>query len=270
MTVKKLPANLSPSLSKSGQDLVQPSGAKTIPLSSDSKPSAPHGYLYQKPNSRLKVVLLGDSHALQWSGAVKTITDGVSAEFALVYRLGCFITFTASLIPQTGANGQFADPKICEKWSKTAVDWIVKYKPQYVFIALSRTENQSLYMDGIGKMMRAIAPSAAKIILIGNNPRPGIPPLQCLSLKPQKINECSTQLSRAIVPADLALEQATALNNGAGFVNVIPWVCTASACPNVIGSYSVYVDQYHLTSTYTKSLASLLSVASGLSSDAPH
>ena len=51
---------------------------------------------------------------------------------------------------------------------------------------------------------------------------------------------------------------------GGTYVNVIPWLCTSSKCPAVIGNYEVYQNQEHLTSTYAKYLTPVLMQSTGL------
>jgi len=44
----------------------------------------------------------------------------------------------------------------------------------------------------------------------------------------------------------------------ASYIYVVPWLCTTTICPAVIGKYEVYEDPYHITTTYGDYLAPVL------------
>jgi hypothetical protein len=53
------------------------------------------------------------------------------------------------------------------------------------------------------------------------------------------------------------VEQA-AKDLGATVVNPVPWFCTLSVCPVVIGNVLVYQDRSHMTTAYSAALAPVL------------
>ena len=67
-----------------------------------------------------------------------------------------------------------------------------------------------------------------------------------------------------MVPVAIKAQEKAASQVHAKFVNVIPWICTKSECPQVIGKFDVYEDPFHLTSSYANYLSSVLGIALGL------
>ena len=53
--------------------------------------------------------------------------------------------------------------------------------------------------------------------------------------------------------------------SGARYINVTPWFCAAT-CTAIIGKYDVYLDDNHITATYSLYLAGVLSKALNLMS----
>ena len=49
--------------------------------------------------------------------------------------------------------------------------------------------------------------------------------------------------------------------HGASIIDPVPWFCTATACPVIIGNVLVYKDRHHMTTVYSRLLAPLLSAA---------
>lgn len=63
------------------------------------------------------------------------------------------------------------------------------------------------------------------------------------------------------------MEQRVALAHGAEYVDVVPWLCTDSVCPAVIGALTTHRDAYHIAENYAVWLSHALGTAMGLISD---
>jgi len=258
-----IPGTLSPTLSKAAHDLVPPAGGTASSVGIVGLDPRFNAWTYGPATGHMRIAVIGDSHALQWSKSIAAISARANAHMALLYRLGCFVTLTAKLLPARGPIGPSASPAACQKWTEAAVRWIVRFQPQVVIVVLSRPVNESLYMTGIKLIVANLKHAGRRFAFIGSGTRPWADTPSCLAAHSTQIALCSTKLSVAIDPAQLGVEEGAAVSVGARFVNVIPWLCTTQLCPSVIGHDEVYADQVHLTSTFAASLSPVLSVALG-------
>ena len=62
----------------------------------------------------------------------------------------------------------------------------------------------------------------------------------------------------AVNAAGLAAERRAVRAAGGVYLDVTPWLCTASTCVVQVGNLLAYCDDNHLTTTYTTWLAPLL------------
>jgi hypothetical protein len=45
-------------------------------------------------------------------------------------------------------------------------------------------------------------------------------------------------------------ERAAATSLGVGYVDITPWLCSAT-CTAVVGKYEAYLDEFHITASYS-------------------
>ena len=58
-----------------------------------------------------------------------------------------------------------------------------------------------------------------------------------------------------------ALVAGVARAEGATVIDPLPWFCTATTCPVIVGNLLVYKDQHHITTAYSRLLVPLLAEA---------
>jgi hypothetical protein len=211
--------------------------------------------------------MIGDSHAWQWSTSVSLIASRLGASFGLVYRSGCFVTFTANELGYLGARGVVPSPSACQRWTLRAVQWLKNFDPQIVIVVATSPDAPSMaptYERGLVMMLRALSAPKRRLIVIGDMPQLAQDGPACLATFENEIWKCATSESTAVTGFQVADDWAAATMAGAKFVDVVPWLCTVTECPAVIGKYEVYSDKYHLTSAYANSLSRILQFTMGL------
>ncbi len=109
------------------------------------------------------------------------------------------------------------------------------------------------------------------IDILGNIPAlPQSGPV-CLAQHATDVQKCSGPVRTSLSPYNRA-ERLAAASGGSRYIDVTPWFCS-TVCTAIIGSYEVYLDQFHVTSTYSFALLDVLTDALDLSSVAstpPH
>jgi hypothetical protein len=270
--LQALPAGLTPSLADASSDLHAPQGGTCGTLPIPGVDPAYEPCVYGSSTAPSRIVLLGDSHAWQWATAVASIAQSTNASFGLLYHASCFVTLTAPSLPQNGTLGQAPTGETCNQWTKAAIKWINNFNPQMVIVVgyeppLPAT--QKTYSTGLVELFQQLQAPGRQLALIGQNPGVGVTGMSqstanCLAAHESDVQACTTPESAAVSPLVMATEQAAASQAHARFVNMIPWACTQTQCPAVIGNFVVYQDPYHMTSTYAHSLSTVLGIALGL------
>jgi hypothetical protein len=80
----------------------------------------------------------------------------------------------------------------------------------------------------------------------------------CLSAHLDDPQACTRSRAQAVQLTDRRrLVARTARAAGATVIDPLPWFCTATTCPVIVGNVLVYKDQHHITTAYSRLLAPL-------------
>lgn len=271
--IETLPANLTPKLQDAESDIHVPPGGTcgSLGISGVSPNYEPCTW---NSSGSSKIVLLGESHAWQWSTPIETVAQNNGEAFALLYHSSCNVVLTAASLPVQGAVGQAPSGSECVQWLKAALKWIVAYKPQMVIVTTVNgfdvPKQESTYLKGLHEVFQRLHAPGRRLVMLQDMPLPGQSGPQCLAAHESHVQSCSTSEPDAVKTLlrykSFARQISTLKPLGASFVNVIPWFCTKKICPAVIGNYEVYQDPFHATTTYAEHLAPVMAVALGLKS----
>lgn len=226
-------------------------------------------------NGKQEMVILGDSHALMWLEAFNSIAMQAHWKLVDLGKPSCPADLVTPINPPGfgPAGGPYT---VCNQWHRWAIRWINRANPNLLVITQESnvyyfTANQ--WRKGMLSLLKSIkAPKTRKVIL-GNIPvLPEAGPT-CLAAHIHDIQACSAPRAVAVSPFTQA-ERSAALSGGAGYIDTTPWFCSAT-CTAIVGNYDVYLDQKHLTATYSMYLRGVLAQAlfntssSGTSGDVP-
>ena len=263
--INNVPSNLTPALQNAGSDLIQPGGGTCKSLATPISNESP--CVYGSSAAPERVVLFGDSHGEQWSQAFASAAQKHGYQFGLVYRDACYVTMTDASLPKHGELGNSPTGAQCQQWVNAAIAWINQFHPQVVIVAegdKGGSSVQGTFSKGLVELFKKLQAPGRRLVMLGD-----IPKLQqdgpiCLAAHLSSATICSTSLSAAVASYEVKTLESVAKQGGGTYVNVIPWLCTSTKCPAVIGNYEVYLDQTHLTSTYADYLTPLLMQTTGL------
>jgi peptidoglycan/LPS O-acetylase OafA/YrhL len=226
--------------------------------------------VYGDPNGARTIVLMGDSHALQWFPAVNRLAIERGWRFLNLTKGSCA---SAQIGEWNGRLQQvFTD---CTEWRAKTLARIEAEHPAIVLVANSRAVQ---FVDDAGKLLTGAARDTAwrhgmdvtltrltraadHVVVIGDTPRSTVDVPVCLSSHENDTLACATPVANAISSGWLEAERAAATRNKAGFVDPSRWVCPSEPCPAVIGSYLVYIDAHHLTTPFSSALWERLGLA---------
>ena len=245
---EQLPADLTPSLVAAASDYPNSHGCE-IDDSSVVPPTQCSDY--GDPNGTQLVVLIGDSHAGMWLGAVNEIAVAHHLRLAFFAKSGCPL----------GDYPDYVNPSLkrvyteCNSWRTAVIAQVVGMHPALIVVGSQARSIAAAEPNGFETSLKALKASGAKIAFLADTPSPadeGSVP-DCLSQHPNHIETCDLPRKKAVknVPGRLA-EIDGARRAGATVIDPTPWFCTTSTCPAVVQDTVVYEDNSHITAAYAR------------------
>jgi hypothetical protein len=216
--------------------------------------------------SPVTVVLFGDSHAAQWFPALERLATQNQWRLETITKSAC--TPATVTVWNAIVNRSYAE---CDQWRRAALARIAAEKPALVVVSTSRVyqlivggqavsaaSRPDLWTKGLTTTMRALAGSAANVVLMGDTPRSVADPVACLSQHLNDNTACTVPFGQAVDQDQITLEAAVAATTSTTFVDPTAWVCRSDPCPAIYGRFLIYRDQGHLTRTYSAALSARL------------
>lgn len=264
--ITALPSDLQPSLLNAQNDLLRPTDAKCQPIS-QIQSGAACTYNYSSNPSAPMMVLLGDSHAWMWATSLAEVAHRTGYNFTMIYHSSCRMPLIAFADSPGTTNAQ------CVQWKQSVFDWISQANPNLIVVATQdagpidqhgNSISQSTYNAGLVAMLDKVSAPGRRVVLLGDIPVLSQDGPTCLAANESAVQNCSSPTDTAVRSRTQEGQSSAAAQAGAAYIYTIPWLCTTSVCPAVIGNYEVYQDKYHITSTYGNYLSNVLQSALGL------
>jgi peptidoglycan/LPS O-acetylase OafA/YrhL len=254
--LQALPSNVTPSLSGAIKDLpeIHSCGAGYT----QSVPKFPCG-TFGDPAGTKTVVLMGDSHAGQWVPALSAVATAEHWKMDLFEKANCSPEIYSYPVSQVG--GLYTQ---CTTWRNDVFALVKQIRPDYVVIAgLTRTVAKD-GPQGMEAAVAALRESGAQVIFLEDTPYPQEEVPDCLAQHANNIQACALKVNDPYVQLNSRgrLNEITgAQTAGAKVIDPTPWFCTATVCPVVIDNIVVYIDNSHISATYSLKLAPVLQSA---------
>jgi len=211
-----------------------------------------------------RIVVVGDSHAQQLAGALMPIADRHGWQLTVIARGAC---------PFSTASEVVAAEPDCLAWGDAAAAEIADLRPDAVVTLASRDVRAGLTErtpPGFVARWQQLADLGIPVLAIRDNPR-----------FDRSMPDCAqsvwAQLSWAEPPGtDVPLADFCGVERAAVYASAPPWahlpdvppnvrfldiadrVCGPDRCSAVIGNVLVYLDDNHLTASYSASMAPLI------------
>jgi hypothetical protein len=203
-----------------------------------------------------RIVVVGDSHAQQLSGALVPIADRHGWQLTVIARGAC---------PFSTASEVVEDEPDCLAWGDAAAAEIADLHPDAVVTLASRDAGAGLTEQtpaGFVARWQQLAQLGIPVLAIRDNPR-----------FDRSMPDCVQSAGTA---TDTPAADPCGVDRAAVYASVPPWahlpdvppnvrfldiadrVCGPDRCPAVIGNVLVYLDDNHLTASYSASMAPLI------------
>jgi hypothetical protein len=220
---------------------------------------------YGKISSDRSVVLFGDTHAWMWLAAVAPEVARLGDKLQLIWKLGCPVAAIAN-------HPEFPSDSGCSAWRTAEIAAIKREKPVVVLLA-ERTSDvyapngttpitAAEWTAGLVSTISSLQGATTTIAVIGDDPEydPAISPAVCLAHHRTTVQTCSTAVHNANRGwADNApAEQIAARAEHATFIATTPWLCTTTACSEIVGTMAVYATWSDVSATYSAYLSGVM------------
>ncbi|MEI8148819.1 MAG: SGNH hydrolase domain-containing protein, partial [Actinomycetes bacterium] len=217
----------------------------------------PKPCIFGNPRSTTTVVLFGSSAVDNWTPALQIAATQLGIRVATFQFEGCFTPFVTGLGPN------------CTTFHNNLPRAISALHPTVIMAVASADSagviGDARYVQGMQRAFEAVgqlSPSARRVVW-GTTPRMNAPVPSCLIMRPRTINSCGlTYSASSTAPHSygqiLRRDVLTAQQANATLVPVSSWFCSATFCPAVIAGKVVFVDHLHVTATYSRYLATLV------------
>jgi peptidoglycan/LPS O-acetylase OafA/YrhL len=201
---------------------------------------------YGNPDAKIKIVMIGDSHAGHLYPAFEELARDGSIYFRGLSKSACLFSLEAFYYQPF--KRLYTE---CPEWSKNVIAWLEQERPDLVLISQSPNYPETA--------MEGMTAAWSRLIEIGLDVRP-VRPTPWLQFDPGKCMMASTNWTVDCAPTrDIAFKEDrvwTAANklNLRG-LDMTKYLCDADRCPIVIGGILVYRDTHHLTATFARSMS---------------
>lgn len=253
---RRLPRRLSPSLAQAPDSLPLPYLDHCHSLSRDA---AVHPCVYGDATAATTVVMLGDSHAAQWIGALDRAGKANAWRIVSITKSGCPAAGIAA--PRWNVDGN------CDEWRDTAVAWIAANPPSLVMMASSllyqrygrhgRLQARSVSRNAWVAAVRATVermPEGVPVVMLADTPRMMRMIPRCLADHRDDISRCSNPRARALSPATVEAERVAVEAAGGRYATLNGLVCPYDPCPALDGDLIIWRDHAHLTRRMSEAL----------------
>jgi peptidoglycan/LPS O-acetylase OafA/YrhL len=226
--------------------MTQPTSSKVIECVSGSTAS-----------DATRVLLVGDSHAAMYLGALREIAKTQNWQITLLYKASCAFNIAKRNTTQRGIT--------CETWNNNVQTWLASQKPFDLVFTSYLASNTSTdlavknYLDvfkqGFNDAWAPLIARGSKIFVIKDGPKMTKQMAACYN-DTTGTGECSMKQSEAF-STDHAVEVARA-SGAASVLDLTNLVCKDSVCPSLIGGVFVYRDTHHFSLAYAQSMAKVI------------
>jgi hypothetical protein len=198
-----------------------------------------------------RIVLVGDSHVQQFAGALVPIAQRHNWQLISILHGACPFSTASEVKP--------GDPD-CLAWLDAAAGEIADLRPDAVVTLASRDVRSGLTEQtppGFVEQWWRLHELGIPVLAVRDNPRFDFSVPDCVQQYGRDSPRCGAEREAVYtaVPPYALLED---LPPNVSFLDVADAVCDATRCPAEIGNVLVYLDDNHLTASYTASMATLV------------
>lgn len=227
-------------------------------MASGADDATPVHCIFGDKDARVRVTLVGDSHADHWIPAVRTVAEENDWRLTILAKGGC--PFIGAEIMVNGLPSQ-----ACADWNASVKTELLGLERPDILIVTHSTypvagddprNFETTMVREMRSMWTEMVDAGVPVVVIRDTPILDVDVPECVSENLDALAACatprSTALSRGGGPAQ---EEAVQGLSAVRLIDINDWICPTESCAPVIGGVLVWRDRHHLTATYSNSLA---------------
>lgn len=200
-----------------------------------------------KYQPKRRIVVVGDSHALQFAGALVPLAQQRGWQLISLVRGSCPFSTASEVVPD--------DPD-CLAWNAAAIAEIADLRPDGVVTLASRGARTGLTEvtpAGFVEQWWRLYDLGTPVLAVRDTPRFDFSPPDCLQHHGRSAPECGVERAAVYAPEP----PWTRLNvpPNVSFLDLSDQLCFTQHCPGEIGNVLAYMDNNHLTASYAATMA---------------
>lgn len=205
-------------------------------------PIAPAG----EPQRRVTVV--GDSHMQQLLPAIEPVARERGWQVSTLVRARCPFSLASETDPSDAT---------CVDWNAAAVEHLALDPPDAVIVSATRDVRAGLTEqtpDGFVAGWRALDELGIPVVAVRDNPRFDHRPSECFETYGRGAEPCEIPRAELLAP-DPPYALRDDVPSNVGFLDLSNEICTPATCPPEIGNVLVYLDDNHLSASYSRTMS---------------
>ncbi|NTW40577.1 MAG: acyltransferase [Cellulomonadaceae bacterium] len=221
---------------------------------------------YGAADATRTIAMLGDSHALQWLGAMRDIVERRGWRVVTYFKSACSGTGDPAVMRPPRPN----DQRPCADWGAAALDAILA-DPSVDTVVTSNasgiyTEGDDVTPIGPGPYQRVwsrLTAAGVDVLVIADTPRSagGKDVPDCLAAAGPDPSLCDGVRTEVSAGDAMASAASASTDDKVHLLDLNDWFCVEETCHTVIGGVIAYSDSAHVSNTYARTLSAQLELA---------
>ncbi len=203
--------------------------------------------LTDAPDPDHVVVMVGDSHIIQWVPAMTEVGRKEGWQVQLMARRGCRLAAPVGEVDTTD---------MCWSWRVNVLEELEEMHPDAVVVVGSRTsttEPGDTVIPAESRAWRRLANAGIRVVTLRDNPRFGFQVPACVEQHPDGAG-CARARADVYAPVN-PVEDTEGVPSSAVHLDLTRFICGDRLCGGVVGNVLIYRDDNHMTATYAATLA---------------
>jgi peptidoglycan/LPS O-acetylase OafA/YrhL len=209
--------------------------------------------LFGDASSPNRIVLLGDSHAMEWFPALEEIARPRGWAIEVLGKAGCPVS--TMVIKSRNVPDFYQE---CATWRQAVLERIAREPRPKLIVVGTLMESEYTgqpYIDAWDSSLRVLTATGAPVVYLRDTPYPGKDIPDCVSGIPVGSDACGFARSTALPPDAMADLIGRGGRPGVYLVDLTDALCPLETCPAITDGILLYIDQSHITATASRILA---------------
>ncbi|MDO4240563.1 acyltransferase family protein [Micrococcus sp.] len=212
----------------------------------------PRACEFGDPDAETVILLLGDSHASQWTAPLEVLAEERDWRVVSHTKASCGVSTAV-----TEHDGE--EYTACGEWNERLPGVAERLRPDLVLVTAASHDTLSgpSYEEGMAEAWRRLAPHAGRLAVVQDSPWAGLNVPRCLEQNPDDPAACAYDRAEAIADSGAPELTAAAGRDPAwDVIDLTHLICPGEGeCAPVVGEAVVFFDSNHLTATFARTLA---------------